>query len=156
MYEIPGFPRFPIARRNTCGFHRCSSSRIHTGWPVRLKPSFCWHQIESCVLVEGFNTVTELMFWHQQNLGYPVGVLSLFTSYIYTKLRYSVFFWISVSFYFFSFFPFFPSCQTHSLLVTLTWRDLLQSFFRDWVWPATQTVRLHKISFPSSSSYSFT
>ena len=32
-----------------------------TGLPVRLITTFCWYQIESCILVQGVYTVTELL-----------------------------------------------------------------------------------------------
>ena len=39
-----------------------------TGWPIRLIASFCWQQIENCVLEKGVYSVTELLFWRQQKL----------------------------------------------------------------------------------------
>ena len=51
-------------------FHTLLSS-FHTGWSIRLYTIFCWHQIESCILVwGGYSTVTDLLFGCHQKAVY--------------------------------------------------------------------------------------
>ena len=39
-----------------------------TGWPIWSRTTFCWLQIESCVLVKEVDTMMELWIWCQQTV----------------------------------------------------------------------------------------
>ena len=65
MAKVEDFVSLWLSYNLCMAYTKCIDCK---GWPVRLITSFCWHQIESSILVHGVSTVMQLMFWYEPKL----------------------------------------------------------------------------------------